>query len=185
MKTIIVNFYGGPGTGKSSMTASTFAELKWQGINCEMALEFAKDVVWEESYSILENQLYIFGQQYHRIHRLNEKVDVILCDSPMIMQLPYAKQTLKNSLYVPFRELVLSAHKELNTLNIFLERVKPYETAGRMQTHDEAKKIDNEILDLLNTVEIPYITFHAHKESVKSICDVIMRRIDSDVCTVD
>ena len=72
--TLIVNLFAGPGTGKSTVCAQLFSELKWDGISCEMALEFAKDKVWEESYSVLENQTYIFGKQLHRITRKNKRV---------------------------------------------------------------------------------------------------------------
>ncbi len=42
-------------------------------INCEMALEFAKDKVWEESFKTMDDEIYIFGKQFHKIWRL--KVD--------------------------------------------------------------------------------------------------------------
>ncbi len=60
---LIVNLFGGPGAGKSTMAAGLFSELKWRGINCELATEYAKEKVWEESYAIFENQIYIFGKQ--------------------------------------------------------------------------------------------------------------------------
>ena len=53
--TLLVNFYAGPGTGKSSTMAGVFSELKWMGVNCEMAPEFAKEKVWEGSLNILDN----------------------------------------------------------------------------------------------------------------------------------
>ena len=45
--TIVVNFIGGQGSGKSSMMADLFAWLKWNMIDCEMCTEYAKDLVWE------------------------------------------------------------------------------------------------------------------------------------------
>lgn len=55
-KTLVINLFGGPGAGKSTFCASVFADLKWRDINCEMALEYAKDRVWEGSFNVLENQ---------------------------------------------------------------------------------------------------------------------------------
>ena len=43
--TIVVNLIGGPGSGKSTTAAGLFYNLKKLGINCEMALEYAKDKV--------------------------------------------------------------------------------------------------------------------------------------------
>ena len=41
--TLIINLIGGPGSGKSTTAAGLFYKLKQMGIDCEMALEFAKD----------------------------------------------------------------------------------------------------------------------------------------------
>lgn len=50
MKTLVVNLFGGPGTGKSTLSANIFARLKMDGVDVEMAPEYVKEVVWEESY---------------------------------------------------------------------------------------------------------------------------------------
>ena len=42
--TLVVNLFGGPGTGKSTTMAHVFAELKWRGYDCEMSNEYAKEV---------------------------------------------------------------------------------------------------------------------------------------------
>ena len=36
MKLIVVNLYAGPGAGKSTLSAYTFAKLKMAGVNCEL-----------------------------------------------------------------------------------------------------------------------------------------------------
>ena len=63
---LVVNLIGGPGCGKSTTTAGLFYELKKKGYNCEMSLEFAKDKVYEESFRIIDDQIYIFGKQFHK-----------------------------------------------------------------------------------------------------------------------
>ena len=42
-ETLVVNLFGGPGTGKSTMMAGIFAKLKSLGYDCEMCVEFAKE----------------------------------------------------------------------------------------------------------------------------------------------
>lgn len=169
-KTIIVNFYGGPGTGKSTTCAGVFEELKWLGINCEMALEYAKDMVWEGSLNKFDNQLYIFAKQYHRTFRLLGKVDVILTDSPILMSMVYSKGKENEKL----RELILGKYRELNNIDIFLKRKKKYNPKGRTQTLDGAKKIDKEILKVLMHSKA-FSSFDAEKESVNKIVALIMR----------
>lgn len=39
--TIVINFFGPPGAGKSSLTAKTFAKLKKMGVNAELVDEYA------------------------------------------------------------------------------------------------------------------------------------------------
>ena len=54
---IVVNLFAGPGSGKSTTCAGVFSKLKLIGINCEMALEYAKDKVWENSLDVLNDQI--------------------------------------------------------------------------------------------------------------------------------
>ena len=78
MKTIVINLIGGPGSGKSTAAAELFAFLKKAGRSCEVAWEFAKDKVFEESYRVLDDQIYIFAKMYHKLYRLSGKVEFII-----------------------------------------------------------------------------------------------------------
>ena len=162
--TLIINFFGGPSVGKSTLCAHTFAELKWRGTNCEMALEFAKDKVWENSLDVLENQLYIFGKQHHRLHRLLGKVDIILTDSPLPLSLIYGKQMPQ-----AFRDLVLREFREMNNLNIFLVREKPFNPAGRVQNEEKAKQLDDDIRHMLKENNINAVYALGNREVVKDV----------------
>jgi len=172
-KTIVINLYGGPGSGKSTIMAGVFAELKFRGINCEMAPEFAKEKVWEGSLDILGNQLYIFGKQHHTVFRLLGKVDVIITDSPIILSLYYGKNCSDT-----FKKLVLEEFNKLNNINIFVDRIKAYNPKGRLQTEDEAKQIDKELLSILSNNNIE--TYHApgKKASIDLICNLAEEGFD-------
>jgi len=151
-ETIVINFFGGPGVGKSTLCAAVFVKLKVSGIDCEMATEYAKDITWEESYKKLENQIYVFGKQHSRVNRLLGKVDVVITDSPLLNSIVY-----DNSKNEPLRELVLYEFQKLNTLNFYVSRRIKYEENGRNQSIDEAIKIDNIYKKLLDDNNIQYI----------------------------
>lgn len=150
-KTLLINFYGGPGCGKSTICAGLFYQLKILGYNCEMALEFAKDKVWEESYKVLDDQIYILGKQFHKLYRLKDKVDIIITDSPILLGAYYQKTRSK-----ALEDLILECRGEFNNIDIFLERSTDYDPNGRIQTQEEALKIDDGIKSLLQEKFIEY-----------------------------
>lgn len=161
MKTLVVNFFAGSGSGKSTLCNATFAWLKRQNINCEIAAEYAKGKVWEESYKVLNDQIYVFGKQYHILSRLLDKVDVILTDSPLIMSNIYYRGDL---LY--FKPLVLESHWEFNNLNFFVKRKEKYNPAGRLQTEKESKILDKVIKKYLykNGIAITQVSSNINEE---------------------
>lgn len=151
MKPLVVNIIGGPGCGKSSMTASVFSFLKWHDVNCEMALEYAKEVVWSKTENLLKNQLFVFGQQHNRIYHLLDKVDVVITDSPLLLSIIYDSKRNLN-----LKSLVLDEFHKYNNMNYLLTRKKKYNPNGRLQTEEEAKEIDDKIRNLLKMYAIPY-----------------------------
>lgn len=171
-KTYVINILGGPGIGKSTVAADVFAELKRRGYECELALEVAKEKVWEESYRTLDDQIYIFAKQYHRLWRLQGKVDFIITDSPLLLSMYYNKnETLRT-----FNPFINEVNSQFNNLNFVLLRTTQYRTNGRMQTEDEAKAIDGRITDILAEHAIPYRKVPvdgAGKHIVNVVCDYV------------
>jgi nicotinamide riboside kinase len=168
-KPIVINLFAGPGTGKSTSCAQIFAELKHQGINCEMVREFAKDKVWENSLDVLNDQIYIFGKQQHRMKILVEQVDVIITDSPLLLSIVYDKSNNQN-----FKNLVVDTYNEFKNINIFLVREKPYNPKGRIQNEEKAKLLDIEIKSLLTELNIPHFCIKSNRESIIDLSKKIL-----------
>jgi len=176
--TLVLNLYGGPGVGKSTVAAGIFAELKWNGINCEMAREYAKDIVWEKSFGRLENQIHIFGEQQHRLHRLVDQVDVIITDAPILMSLVYGMK-----MSAAFKGLILDTHNSFYNYDVYLEREKPYQQAGRIQNEEKAREIDDIIYHLLNANGINFRCHVANRLGVQNIANDIMKLLEvNDEC---
>ncbi len=169
--TIVVNLIGGPGSGKSTCASGIFYKLKQSGINCELALEFAKDKVWEDSIKVLDDQLYIFGKQYHKLFRLKDKVDVIITDSPLLVSILYNKTPSKY-----FDDLVVEQYNTFNNMLFFINRPDSYQTEGRLQTVNDAKTIDNETKCMLKDNNIPYTEISC-ENAVERITKIVLDSI--------
>lgn len=171
-QTLVINLIGGPGSGKSTCASGIFYQLKKLGINCELALEFAKDKVWEESIKILDDQLYVFGKQYHKLFRLNGKVDVIITDSPLLISILYNKTPSEY-----FDKLVVEQYHTFNNLLFFINRAENYQTEGRLQTKEESEGLDNIIKEILQDNNIPYDEI-ACENAVEHIVNVVKNKLN-------
>nr|DAE52051.1 MAG TPA: MutS-like protein [Bacteriophage sp.] len=160
----VINLFAGPGSGKSTTCAGVFSKLKLAGINCEMALEYAKDKVWEQSFHTLDNQIYIFGKQLHRLWRLKDQVDLVITDSPLLFSIIYDKTCNEK-----FRDLVLDQFNQFENINYFITRGNTYNPKGRMQTLEESIDLDCRIASLLDSNNIPF-NFVNKMDAVDIIC---------------
>lgn len=147
MKTLVINLFGGPGSGKSTGAAYIFSQLKTKGFDCELVTEFAKDKVWEDNKEVFKNQFYITGKQSFKISRCNGKVNIIITDSPILLGAIYTDSEI-------FKAAVLEEFNKYRNLNFFIRRQKDYNPNGRNQTEEEAKSIDVKIANYLKENKI-------------------------------
>lgn len=143
---LVVNFFGGPGCGKSTTAAWLFSELKQRRISCEYVTEFAKDLTWEENKNALACQEYVFGNQSYRMHIVKDKVDVLITDSPLPLSIVYNHGRLAEN---EFNKIVWQVFNMYDNLNIYLTRPDVYEQTGRNESAEEAFMIDSELLNIL------------------------------------
>jgi len=169
VKPLIVNLIAGPGAGKSTMAAHVFAELKWMEVNCELVTEFAKEKVWEKSFHVMENQIFLYANQHHNITRVAENVDVVITDSPLILSAFYGKKHGEK-----FVDFVIDNFKSFWNLNFLLMRKKSFCESGRIHNEDQSREIDRVLKEIMDKNKINYISLSGTKDSVSDVLGIIL-----------
>lgn len=139
-------FYGGPGCGKSTIAARVFADLKMKHYNVEQVTEYIKTWAHEGKFPKSFDQLYVFGKQMHREDVVLQHVDLIVTDSPLLMNSVYA-ETYGFPGWPELVSLGKKFEEKYPSINFFLPRRFDYKNEeGRYQDLEQAKEIDNAIL---------------------------------------
>ena len=179
-KCLVVNLFGAPGAGKSTAAAYIFSMLKFANINAELVTEFAKDMVWEENGEVFKpnNQCYLFGEQYYRLSRCKDKVDVIVTDSPLPLSILYNKgEVLKES----FNTMVMDCFNSFNNINFLLLRDKPYNPKGRLQTESESDALVGDLRKLMKDCNIKCSILRGTQENYDEIIELVLDLIKESV----
>lgn len=166
--TKIINIFGGPGIGKSTVIAGLFHEMKINNMNVEVANEVAKDMVWENRFDILrEDQLYVFAKQHRRIWRLINKVDYVIADCPLLMCIPY----IADGFYKNLEPLIAESWANFDNVSIVLNRPQgvEYVTSGRYHDERQSEQLHVDIVGVLHQYQVPYLEFNVRPETPKDI----------------
>jgi len=120
---LIINLWGGPGAGKTTTASGLFSILrhKWH-CNLELITEFATDLCFEQARENLKDQVYLLGNQYHRIWRA-EKVGVecVITDAPIGLNKVYGQMYQQR--YMPEMDALCDRlDKEHTNLHILMQR---------------------------------------------------------------
>lgn len=170
--TKVVNIFGGPGSGKSTVAADLFSVLKRERVNVELVTEYAKDLTWEGRTVALANQPYILGKQFHRMFRVADHVDLIITDSPILLSAVYAMGEWDS-----LEQMAMDLHCRFENLNVMLVRDPDhYFTVGRRQTYKEALGIDLLIEKFLKAWEAAYHPIAAGPRTAPWIRDLMKER---------
>lgn len=152
MVTKVINLFGAPGSGKSTLSAGLFYNMKMKKLKVEWSQEWIKNKVFEETPYPFKDQLYTFAKQNKTIRQMINKADYIICDSPLIQGLLYADNEPEI-----FKDLVLAYFNSYENINFLLQRMHSYEQQGRLQTEQQADDMAVVIEQKLNEYKIPYI----------------------------
>lgn len=178
--TKIINLFGGPGIGKSSIAAGLTYKLKKQHITCDNPYEFPKLLAWDENHSAIRDQLFVLANQHRGIVKSYGKVDYIILDSPILLSLTY-KSFYKSNEYPStlygesFDNIVLDIYNRYDNINIVLKRSEgKHNNSERYQNLEESTKLDTVIEDSLKNNNLPYHTVNVDGKTVKNILKLIL-----------
>jgi len=180
MKTIVINIYGGPGTGKSvtaAMLYSVLATSSRYGV-VEHVTEYAKQLVWRikrnpEIIKKLKDQEHVSNEQTERVVSVCGQADFIITDSPIRMGLVYQlynNKDKKEEQYNKIENMMITAEKEYEEVNIFLRRStnEKFQKEGRIHSEEESLDLDKRIENHLVENHIPYVEIY-NKSDIGSV----------------
>lgn len=166
--TVVVNLFGGPGCGKTTLAHELTAALSRRGLICEYAPEYAKDLTWDAASDDEETafaarsalgpsiaqQRAVHDEQMRRIDRPYGSVDVVVTDSPAIISWAYTDGNEDG--IEEFREYMLREFMSHRNLNLLVSREVPYEQIGRNEDEETARRKDGIMLDILRRTCEPF-----------------------------
>lgn len=143
-----ISVYGGPGSGKSTLSSRLYFELKKRHYDVEVVAEYVKGWAHEGRQPTSYDQLYLFAKQVKAEDTLLRAVRYVITDSPVLMSTAYAQMLG----FPAVKDLIAVAQqfdRDFPSLNLFIKRTVPYVTKGRFQTEMEAHEFDSFLLDFL------------------------------------
>lgn len=168
--TILINIYGGPGAGKSTTAAGVFYELKRIGYDCGLVTEMATELVYDEAFNVMNDQIYLFGEQWHRTFRMLGKVDFIVTDSPLLMNIVY--NHFKDE---DFDKFIYSRIHKLKSLDFFINRSDAFSKVGRIHNLEQSKEVDKTIKELAKNNDIKLIELE-QENSITEIVKIVLSK---------
>ncbi|CAE7860196.1 folD [Symbiodinium microadriaticum] len=144
-----INFFAGPGAGKSTVAARIFSELKIRGFDVEHIPEYIKTWAHENRKPESYDQLYVFAKQLKAEDVILRNVKHIVTDSPLLLNTSYSK--LYN--FQASDHLIRIAQqfdRDFPPLNLYIERTVDYVDKGRYQSYEQAVDFDNFLLEFLD-----------------------------------
>lgn len=156
---VLINILGSPCSGKSTLAAKLFSKLKEMGVDVEYTQEYVKQFTYEKRNINKYTQYFIFGTECLNQSRLFNSVAITISDSAVSMTGFYNNlyNNGDNSLSEACRAFYRKATEDgVLVLNFFLPMRKKYNPKGRFQTEEQAKQIDQDMRNWLNSEGYEY-----------------------------
>lgn len=154
----VINLYGAPGVGKSTVRAGLFWLMKSLHLNVEEISEHAKELVHSgQTWQFQDAQLSILAAQHHRqLLVARAGYEYAVTDSPLALCLFYAPEGYLHSLSA----LVEDTNSRYENHNFLLTRFSDdsavYDPRGRTQSLQEAVQAERRLREFLTERNIAF-----------------------------
>lgn len=172
---LLVNLYGDAGSGKTTGAAYVFSKLKLAGVKCELVQDVAKEKILEDNVKAMRNQAYIFGEQYFRLSRLEDEVDVVVTDSPLLLESLYSDdERLGNA----FKKVILNVAKSYDSIDFFVKPAVYHRGKKGKIEEDELSEFSKKVIVMLEKHFPGYMTVDGNKTGYDRIVKEVFAAID-------
>lgn len=177
MQTKVINLFGGPNTGKSTLQADLYTDMKKQGYKVEMVREVAKKWAWAKRPINELNQLNIIGEQIKDESELYGKVDYIITDSPIMLGAFYMDfnhgEFFMRDMVVKYMDF--AEKYDVSYQNFLLDRTHiPFEPFGRFENVYALQNLDQCLKEFLQESRLDYYALNCYPEDrVEEIKEVL------------
>lgn len=153
-KPLMVNFYGGPGSGKTTAAHELTAALKKAGYNVEYVSEYATELVRENRTAELDNQQKVTDEQYRRFDRIRSSADVIVTDSSILLGLVYGDGKIDDE----YKKQIRGYYDSFDNFNMLVTRPKDatFQKEGRVHDEKQSLELDGKIKSMLDMQGVFY-----------------------------
>jgi dephospho-CoA kinase len=180
---IVVNLWGEPGAGKSTVAFGLLFLLKINRFKAELVAEVAKEHTYDKRTDVFGDQTSIFAEQNRRQRRLAlNNLDYAVSDSPLPLPIIYKPPGYT----AEFDALVMAKFASYTNINYLLHRTHhPFEEDYRVHTEQEAQVKAVEIRQFLDVQGIPYTSLDANEETPAVILrDLLARSAHPPILTM-
>lgn len=169
----VINFFGAPGVGKTTMAMFLTALLNQKQVDAQVSLEFVKEYIHSGSENLLAYQNYIFAQQERqlRILKNSNEVEFAVTDAPLLHSVFYAPENYP----IFFKELVFEIFHSYDNINFFIHRKHPYSYNGRIHNEEKSDFISKKMPIFLINHNIPFIEINSTDNIKEVVFDFIMK----------
>lgn len=154
----VINLFGSSGAGKSTCASGLAYELKMEGFKVELVTEYAKELCILKSEHLLENQIWVFANQYQKMKYLSEDLDFVIADSPLLLSSYYAVKY--GFPFESLKPLIEEVHNSFDNINIFLNRDHSWDQYARVQTEVESNQDSLNLKEFLKSYDVTYEEFN-------------------------